>query len=154
MREPGSASAARPGSAPGDADADDATAASPGIRDLLGRLATSVAGSIETRVQLAALEFAEERTRARERLVLALVAAIAAGFALLAANALVVVLLWDRLGWGSLALLTALWLVVAGVAAWRLSVTARREQRPFAATLAEFERDREWLADRFGSRPR
>ncbi|MFM1988941.1 MAG: hypothetical protein RJA99_1898 [Pseudomonadota bacterium] len=121
-----------------------------GLRDLLGRLAASLASAVDTRVQLAALEFAEERDRARDRLVLVLVAAIAAGFALLALNALVVAVLWDRLGWVSLALLVALWTAVAAVAVARLSQASRREQRPFSATLAEFERDRDWLVERFG----
>lgn len=128
-----------------------ATAQVRGIRELLGRLAASVASALDTRVQLAALEFAEERERARERLSLLLLAAIAAGFALLAANALFVVLLWERLGWVSLALLTALWSAVTALAVWRLGIASRRAQRPFAATLAEFERDRAFLGERFGA---
>ena len=134
-------------------DSPDAAAAAQarGIRDLLGRLAGSIASAVETRVQLAALEFAEERERARERLVLMLLAAIAAGFALLAANALFVVVLWARLGWVSLALLTAFWAALAAFAAWRLTIASRRAQRPFAATLAEFERDRAFLGERFGA---
>lgn len=125
-----------------------------GIRDLLGRLAASLASAIDTRVQLAALEFAEERARARDRLVLGLVAALAAGFALLGANALLVVLLWDRLGWVALLLPTLAWAAVAGLAAWRLSVASRRDERPFAATLAEFSRDRAFLVERYGKGPR
>jgi uncharacterized membrane protein YqjE len=125
-----------------------------GIRDLLGRLAASLASAVDTRVQLAALEFAEERARARDRLVLVLVAALAGGFALLGANALVVVLLWGRLGWVALLLPTLAWTAIAGIAAWRLSVASRREERPFAATLAEFSRDRAFLAERYGKGPR
>jgi uncharacterized membrane protein YqjE len=123
-----------------------------GLRDLLGRLAASIASTVDTRVQLAALEFAEERDRARDRLVLVLIAAIAAGLALIALNALIVAVLWDRFGWGSLLGLTALWGAVAGIAVWRLAQASRREQGPFAATLAEFERDRVWLLERFGTK--
>lgn len=136
----GAGSGPTPDDAPGQA----------GLRELLGRLAASLASAVDTRVQLAALEFAEERDRARDRLVLVLVAAIAAGFALLALNALVVAVLWDRLGWVSLALLVVLWTAVAAFAGMRLSQASRREQRPFSATLAEFERDRDWLVERFG----
>jgi hypothetical protein len=71
-----------------------------------------------------------------------LVIAIAATFALLAANTLVVALLWDRLGWVTLALLTLLWGAVAAVAGRQLAIRSRREQTPFSATLAEFGRDR------------
>ena len=70
------------------------------------------------------------------------------------ANTLVVALLWDRLGWITLALLTLLWAAVTGVAGWRLALASRREQTPFAATLAEFGRDRAWLMERFGKRRR
>ena len=136
---------------PGASDPGDMPA---GIRDLLARFVASAAGAVETRVQLAALEFAQERERARDRLVLVLVAAIAGALALLALNALVVVAFWDRFGWMSLAALTLLWLAVAAMAAWRLSIGAQREERPFAATLAEFERDRAWLSERFGGRRR
>ena len=139
-----------PSDASGDADAAAGERAVPGIRELLGRLAASLAGAVDTRAQLAAIEFAEERDRARDRLALLLLATLAGGFGLLAFNAMVVVLLWERLGWVSLALLTVVWLALAGTALWRLAVASRREQRPFAATLAEFERDRVWLAERFG----
>jgi uncharacterized membrane protein YqjE len=126
----------------------------PGISELLARLAASFASTLDTRVQLAALEFAEERERTRGLLVAGVVVAIAGFLALLAVNALVVVLAWPRLGWIGLALLAAFWIVVALVAASRLSAQSRRAQRPFAATIAEFERDRAWIAERFGPRSR
>ena len=153
MRETGPYSA---GPASGDATDPprDGATGSDGIRDLLGRLAASVASAADTRVQIAALEFAEERDRALERLVPLLIMTIAAAFALLMANMLAVALLWDRLGWITLALLTLLWAAVAGLAGWRLAVASRREQTPFAATLAEFGRDRAWLMERFGKRRR
>ena len=151
MRETGASSA---GPASGDATDSPGNGAtgSAGIKELLGRLAASVASAADTRVQIAALEFAEERDRARDRLVLVLVIAIAAAFALLAANTLVVALLWDRLGWVTLALLTLLWAAIAALAGWRLALRSRREQTPFSTTLAEFGRDRAWLMERFGKR--
>jgi uncharacterized membrane protein YqjE len=151
MRETGASSA---GPASGDATDSPGNGAtgSAGIKELLGRLAASVASAADTRVQIAALEFAEERDRARDRLVLVLVIAIAATFALLAANTLVVALLWDRLGWITLALLTLLWGAVAALAGRQLAIRSRREQTPFSATLAEFGRDRAWLMERFGKR--
>jgi uncharacterized membrane protein YqjE len=130
------------------------TRSSAGVRDLLGRLAASVLSALDTRVQLAALEFAEERARTRDTLVLAVVAAIACGFALLGANALFVVLAWERLGWVALLLPTLAWAAIAALAAWRLTTAWRREERPFAATLAEFSRDRAFFAERFRKEPR
>lgn len=132
----------------------DEPAPSAGLSDQLGRLAASVAAAVDTRVQIAALEFAEERDRAKDRLVLVLVAAVSAGFAILAANALAVVLLWPHIGWGSLVVMIVLWTIIAAVAGSRLSSMAGRDRRPFSATLAEFERDRAWIAERFARRPR
>jgi uncharacterized membrane protein YqjE len=144
--------AAAPGAAP---DPDATPRRRAGLRDQVGRLAAAFASALDTRLKLAALEFAEERERTRERLTLLLVAAVAAAFALLALNAMTVLLLWDRLGWVSLALLAGFWLVVAVLAGWKLAAVSRREQRPFEATLDAFERDRAWLAERFGrSEPR
>lgn len=133
-----------------DSDAEGGSPSHGGLREQAGRLAASFASALDTRLKLAALEFAEERERARERLTLLLVAAVAAAFALLALNAMTVLLLWDRLGWVSLALLAGFWLVVAGLAGTQLATVSRRDQRPFEATLDAFERDRAWLAERFG----
>ncbi|MFO0461685.1 MAG: phage holin family protein [Burkholderiales bacterium] len=155
MSEAGPARAESAGpSAGGTPPPSDDASVPPGIRDLLGRLAASLASAVDTRVQLAALEFAEERDRASDRLVLVLVAAIAAGLALLGLNGVVVTLLWERLGWVALLLPTLLWTAVAAVAIRRLSIASRREQRPVAATLAEFSRDRAFIVERFGKGPR
>jgi uncharacterized membrane protein YqjE len=151
MREAASGSPGTQEPAASGETADDAPgSASPGIRDTLGRLAAAVASAVDTRVQLVALEFAEERERAKDRLALMLVAAVAATFALLAANTLLVVVLWDRLGWITLAGLAVVWGVVALVAVRRMAALAKREQRPFDGTLAEFARDRAWIAERIG----
>jgi uncharacterized membrane protein YqjE len=152
MRE--AASGAGSASEPPEMSGDNTGPAAPGVRDTLARLAASFAAAVDTRVQLAALEFAEERARTRDRLTLIVVAAIAGAFSLLAANALLVVVLWERLGWITLAALTLAWGAVALVAGQRLSALARRERRPFDATLAEFERDRDWIAERVGRGPR
>jgi len=150
VRDPSTAGGAeRPSSSP-----DDEPAASDGsgIRDTLSRLASTVLSAVDTRVQMATLEFAEERERAKQRLVLMLTVAIALAFGLLAAQALLVVVTWHTLGWRTLAILTGLWLVLAVVAGWKLSATTNREARPFATTLAELHRDRVWLIERLGRR--
>jgi len=125
-----------------------------GIAETLARLAQTLLSALDTRVQLAALEFAEERERAKRRVVLLLTCAVAAAFALLTAQALIVALAWPTWGWRSLAILTAGWLVLAALTAWRLLAAAQREQRPFAGSLAELERDRRWLAERLRRGPR
>jgi uncharacterized membrane protein YqjE len=102
-----------------------------------------------TRLELAALEFEEARARATDNLVLVLVAAAAFGFALLAASMLVVVLFWDSYRIAALVAMTLVYLVIGLFALWRVSEHKRTEPPAFAATLAELERDRAYLASRF-----
>jgi uncharacterized membrane protein YqjE len=143
------------GPVPADAPAGGPTAPTrqPGLRDALGAAATTLASAVQTRLELASLEFVEERERAKRRLALVLVVAIAAGFALLAGNALFVLATWERLGLYSLVILLAVYVAVAGLGMWRLATIGRRERRPFDVTLSELERDRAWLAGRLGERP-
>lgn len=124
-----------------------------GLRGALGAIAATLVAAIHTRVELATIEFAEERERTKRRLVLMLVVAIASAFALLAANALLVLALWDRWGAWTLVAIVAAHGLLAGWGAWRLAALAAREHRPFDATLAELERDRAWIAQRLGGRP-
>jgi uncharacterized membrane protein YqjE len=65
-----------------DADARDPAAQT--LRDAVHRTGESLLALLRTRAELAALEFAEERDRARDRLLMVMVAAVAATFALLA----------------------------------------------------------------------
>jgi uncharacterized membrane protein YqjE len=126
--------------------------ARPGLRASLGAISTTLASALHTRLELASLDFAEERIRAKQQLALVLVVAISAGLALLAANVLFVLAVWERLGLYSLGILLVAYLVIAGIGGWRLAEIGRREQRPFDATLSELDRDRAWLTERFRSR--
>jgi len=120
------------------------------LRGAVGRLATALADFGRTRVELAAVEFEEARARAAENLVLVLVAAAAFSFALLAASMLVVVLFWDTYRIAALCGMTIVYVLVGFFALWRLSEHKRSDPPAFAATLAELERDRAFLASRFG----
>ena len=127
----------------------DATPESAPIGSLRRALARAGAAAVElvrTRLELAALEFAEERERAKSRVILAAVAGTFFAFAVLAASALVVLCFWDTHRLAALAAVTALHLAIGAGALWRLSATRRAAPTPFPATLAELERDRQWLA--------
>jgi len=124
-----------------------------GLRGALAQLGASSAAFVRTRLELAALEFAEERERAERKLFLLAVAIVAFAFALLAASAFVVVWFWDTHRLPAIAAVAVFYLAVGAVAAWRVSIGRGSEPRPFAATLAELERDREWLM-RLGGGPR
>lgn len=122
------------------------------LSGLSARLLAGLSGAIETRVQLAALEFRQERDRAHARLGFMLLISVAAGLALLAVNALVAALLWPVLGAWSLAVLALIWSVIAGLAALRLRRINQEAPRPFDASLQTLERDRAWLSRALGKR--
>ena len=120
------------------------------LRGAVGRLASALLEFGRTRVELAAVEFEEARARAAESLVLMLVAAAAFAFALLAASMLVVVLFWDTHRIAALVGMTLVYLLIGVFALWRLSEHKKADPPAFAATLAELERDRAFVATRFG----
>ena len=121
-----------------------------GLRGALLQLGTALLGLAHTRIELAAVEFDEARERAAARLILVLVAAGSFAFAVLAASALVVVWFWDTYRIAALCGVVLAYLVVGSVALWRLAVRKRSERPPFAATLAELERDRAFVAEKLG----
>lgn len=123
-----------------------------GLIGSLSQFGSALGEALDTRAQLAAIELGEQTQRIEQRVVLLLVLTIGAGFALLALQALVVAMLWDRMGGQSLAVLAGLWIVVCLLVGWRLSLLAQRSKRPFGASIDTLRRDRELLAASF--RPR
>ena len=122
------------------------------MRGALAQLGAALLGLAQTRLELVTLEVDEARTRATEQVVLILVAGVFFAFALLAASALVVVLLWDTYRVAALGGVTVAYLVLGLIALWRLSVKRQAASPAFARTLAELERDRAWVAEQFGDR--
>ena len=121
-----------------------------GLRRAVAQLAQTLLGLGRTRLELATVEFEEARARAAEHLILALVAGLCFALALLVASMLVVVLFWDTHRIAALCAVTIVYALLGLVALWRLAVQKKSETPAFAATLAELERDRQWLASRFG----
>ena len=120
------------------------------MRGALGHLGASLVELMRTRLELAAIELDHERERAVDKLVLVHVAVLSFAFAVLAASALVVIWFWDTHRIAALCGLTLVYLVIGVVALWRFGRPRRPGDRPFAGTLAEFERDRAWLNDELG----
>jgi uncharacterized membrane protein YqjE len=123
-----------------------------GLRHALARAGASLLGLVRTRLELASVEYLEERERTLARLVLVAVAVLAFAFALLMASALVVVLFWDAHRVAALAAVALAYAAIGAVAWWRLKDLGRTAPAPFAATLAELERDGELLAEAFRDR--
>ena len=127
-----------------DATPGDTTAG--GLRGALARMGAATLILLRTRLDLASVEFAEERERAKTRVILIAVAVVFLAFAVLAASALVVVVFWDTHRVAAVAAVTLLHLAIGVGALLRLQAELKTGQAPFAATLAELERDRDWLA--------
>ena len=117
-----------------------------GLRPALARLGAAAVALLKTRADLAAVEFSEHRDRARTLLMLLGIAGIAFAFAAMSATALVVVYFWETNRIAALVGVTLFYIVVGIVTLWRLSEHRRTDPPPFAATRAELERDRAWLA--------
>ncbi len=97
--------------------------------------------AVQTRLNLAALEFELERTRLQRGLWLGIALVGCSAFALLALQALLVVLLWDRAGAWTLGALTAAWglpALLSGLSWWRLNASG---PAPFAQTAAVLRDD-------------
>ncbi len=101
---------------------------------------------LRTRLELASLEFAEERERAKIRFTLILVAALSGTLALLCLSAFVVLYFWDSHRLAAMAVVTLVYIALTLFAALRLRASLHAPHIAFAQTLAELERDREWLA--------
>jgi len=111
------------------------------LRDLLG----AAVGLLGTHVELFGLELQEEKERLRELLLLGILAGAGLTLGLLLASAFLVVLFWDSY---RLQVLGALILACLGLSAWAFAALRRRltaHPNPFAASVAELERDRQHL---------
>jgi len=114
-----------------------------GLGDALSGLAASAVAMLRTRMELATLEFEEQRERTKMMLILAVVATVFACFTLIALSALVVTLFWERSPVGALLGVAVTYAIIAGIAIYALKQNSF--PRPFAATLRELERDAEAL---------
>ena len=128
----------------------DGTPGSPpsgGLRRALARAAAAMLGLVRTRLELASVEFREERERALARFVLVATAVMFLAFAVLLGSILVVVVFWDTHRVAALAGVTLVHAAIGVFALLRLKHDLRSAPAPFTATLAEFKRDGEWLAE-------
>jgi len=128
----------------GDSDSEQAPA-----RDLRGasaRLGASLLGLARTRLELASVEFSEERDRIRQQLTLLFVALGLLLFAVLFVAVWVVVYFWDTHRLTAIASVAFVFAATGGVLLLLRSQSGRSAPTPFAATIAELERDRAALA--------
>ena len=117
-----------------------------GLGEALSGLAATAIATLRTRLELATVEFEEQRERTKIGLVLVVVATVFFCFALVALTALVVVAFW---GSYPLAALGGIVLLYAAVGAIALLMLKRNAfPRPFEATLQQLERDADAVKNR------
>ena len=117
-----------------------------GLGEALSALASTTVATLRTRLELATVEFEEQRERTKLMLFLIVIATVFACFALIALSALVVVLLWDSYRLAALLGVALVYIVIAGSAFYALRQNTA--PRPFSATLQQLERDAEVLRRR------
>ena len=106
------------------------------------RLAESVVGLVRTRAELAGVEFVEERERLIVRLALLLGGVMVVALAALFAGLLLVALFWDTHRLAIIAFLALLYAFAGALLIAKARAIGREAPGPFAATLAELEKDR------------
>jgi uncharacterized membrane protein YqjE len=107
----------------------------------IAQLAASAVAMLRTRIELAAVEFAEAREHIKDMVVLAAVGAVLALFALLFASLFVIAWFWDTYRLAAVGGVTVFYAVLAALAFARLRQISRDAPSPFAATLEELEHD-------------
>ncbi len=120
---------------------------SPHLLTSLRALAATSVGIIRTRIELVAIELAEEKTRLMSMVLIALAALLCLTLGLLMFSLLVVVLFWDTEHRHlAISLVGLAYLLVGILLLLKVRQQAASAPMPFDETLAELERDREMLA--------
>ncbi|MDR0251053.1 MAG: phage holin family protein [Burkholderiales bacterium] len=117
-----------------------------GVREELARMGAAFYSLLSTRLELARLEYIEAHRQTTKHLMLLALAFIFLWVAFIVANVLLVVWFWDtphRIE--ALLWMTGVYFILGMLTLWCLSVVRKRGSKPFSATLAEFEKDRQWL---------
>jgi len=125
----------------------------PPLRESVASLLAALVGSVRTRIDLASVEYAEERSRLGQQLALLIAGLGCLLFAVLFVALGVVAWYWDT---HRFAAIIGVIVVFAGTAAalfWWRSEVSRTAPSPFAASLAELEKDRAALARASKRRP-
>jgi uncharacterized membrane protein YqjE len=118
---------------------------SPGLVAGLGGLARNLFALFVSRIELAALELGEVRDNLARFLFVGALGVIALWFAVACWTALVIMLAWDAMGWKILALVAAVYSVLAFAILRRARSLVAGDRLSMPATMAELRSDRDAL---------
>lgn len=116
-----------------------------GIRGAAARLSAAAIALLRTRIELASVEFAEERERLKAAFALLAVAAVAFGLAAIVVTFGVIAWFWDSHRYEAIIVVALLYAIVGAAALWRHASLRKASPTPFAATTVALRRDVEWL---------
>ena len=116
------------------------------LRGALARLADALVGLARTRLELATIEYTEERARVGQQLALLLAGVGCLLFALFFAAAAVVVYFWDTNRFVAILGVVIFFAVAGALLLWRRTEISHTSPIPFAASVAELDKDRAALA--------
>ena len=124
---------------------DSAQQGGPGLIAGLGGLARSLFALFVSRIELAALELGEVRDNLARFLLVGALGVIALWFAVACWTVLVVVLAWESMGWKILALVAAVYSVLAFAILRHARGMVAGDKLSMPATMAELRSDRDAL---------
>jgi uncharacterized membrane protein YqjE len=116
-----------------------------GIRRAAARLSAAAIALLRTRIELASVEFAEERGRLKVAFALLAVAAVAFGLVAIVVTFGIIAWFWDSYRYEAVVVVALLYAIVGAAALWRHASLSRTAPIPFAATTAALHRDIERL---------
>lgn len=116
-----------------------------GLASALSQLAATALAMVRTRLELATVEFTEERERAKEMLLLLFSTVLVVLFALLFASVFIIAYFWDSYRLSAVGAVTGFYLVLAVIFLVRLKQRMDEKHSPFTATLSQLEEDAEAL---------
>lgn len=114
----------------------------PGLKVHASRAANSALTLLRTRLELASIEWAEERERLFVRLGLLFAAVLLMVFGVLGLGVLIAVYFWETQRMAAVLVPTMVCMVAGWLLFQKSKTIAQAGGLPFAATLAEFDKDR------------
>jgi len=113
-----------------------------GLKGALVRVGESAIGLLRTRAELAGVELVEERERLLIRIALLIGGAIVIAFAALFVGLFIIAVFWETHLLEAIAIVTLLYAIGGALMIAKSRAIGRKGPAPFAATLAEIEKDR------------
>lgn len=115
------------------------------LASAIRRILDSGSALLQTRVELFVTELQEEKLRLLDSLLWALIGVALGAMTLIMATATLVMLFWESSPLLVLSLGTLAYGGATGWVFWSLNNKVKASPRPFAGTISELDKDREWL---------